>query len=743
MSEPAWDPTQPPTLDNCDREPIHVPGTIQPHGALLAFDRLGRLTHMSANVPALLGIRPAFGTRLEQDPLGALGRAVPALREALQQAVRSEQPVQSVQADVEGRQFDVVIHSHQGRVLCEFEHRVPGEDVSAFALIAFRALETVKRQTSAERLLQTAVEAIRTITGFDRVMGYRFAHDDSGEVLAEARADTLDAYLGRRYPASDIPAQARRLYTVNTLRLIPDVGYAPVPVLSESAGMAALDMSHSILRSVSPVHVEYLGNMGVRASMSVSIVVGGRLWGLIACHHMAPRRVPYPLRMAIDVIAQVIASSLQSIAAATREAAVARAATVRTAIAQSIASGDEVVDAIHRERLALCADPGCDDLFFTLEGTPRLLETVDARWAAAVAQWLAHQRGDLVHVTAEADLPPWPDDVPATQRYSGLLGLRFDLARQGWLVLLRREQVFTIRWGGKPDKVIAHGPLGARLTPRGSFDEWRETVRGQAAPWTEDQREIASQLLDTVARAHGERLRQADAMRTQLWAILGHDLRNPLQSLHMASTALDRGASSERLNTIIRNSANRMNRLLSDVLDLARLQRGFDLNVEREALDLVPLLRQLIDEFVSAQPSTGVSFQAPPSLHIAGDAGRIAQLVANLLSNARHHGTGDVSVALLAHGDTAQLTVENPAEPIPDDRLATLFDPFKAASLGNQRNRTGMGLGLYIAGQVARAHGGSIDYRYAEGRVAFVVRLPAWPDAAHGTPPPWPGPTGA
>ena len=176
------------------------------------------------------------------------------------------------------------------------------------------------------------VQQVRQLTGFDRVMAYRFRHDDSGDVVAEACNDAIEPYLGRRYPASDIPAQARRLYLINTLRLIADVGYTPVPVLGRE-GDAPLDMSHGVLRSVSPIHIEYLQNMGVHASMSVSIVVNGRLWGMLACHHMAPRQVPYSIRMAADVLAQVLASSVQTLEA--RGHAAAHRARRRTGLAHA------------------------------------------------------------------------------------------------------------------------------------------------------------------------------------------------------------------------------------------------------------------------------------------------------------------------------------------------------------------------------------------------------------------------
>ncbi len=712
-------------LENCDREPIHVPGSIQPHGALLAFDRLGRLSHASANAAALLGVPLPFGRTLPAGALGGDAALEQQLQDALADAVSDELVTSSMETTLGGATFDVVMNAQHGRVICEFERRAANAgEVSTFAHLAYRAMDTLKRQRSIDRLLDAAVVAVRQMTGFDRVMAYRFGHDDSGDVVAEACSDALEPYLGRRYPASDIPAQARRLYILNTLRLIADVGYEPVPLLADAAQREPLDLSHGVLRSVSPIHVEYLKNMGVGASMSVSIVIGGRLWGMLACHHMAPRQVPYPIRMAVDVMAQVIASTVQSLAARDREAAIARAAWLRTEVVRAIAVGGEVGEIVMRESPALRENLGCDALLVTLDGVPRAAENIDPDWARSLAAWLATRDESLVHEHDGALLPPPTPGQAADQRWCGVLALRFDAPRQGWIVGLRREVIQTIRWGGKPEKAIAHGPLGPRLTPRGSFAEWRETVRGRAEPWNEVALEIASQLLDSVGRAYSDRVLEIDQLRSQLWAVLGHDLRNPLQSLSMATNALERGGEPGRLNSVIRNSTHRMKQLLGDVLDISRLHHGFDLTMQWSRVDLVRLIRQLVEESQVAYPTIAVDVTLPDTLPADADEVRYTQVVANLLSNARHHGQGHIVVRAHEDAGMAVVRITNDAPPIPEAIVAALFDPFKRQSADNVRNRTGMGLGLYIAHQVVKGHQGTLVHIGGDGTVTFEARIP-------------------
>ena len=718
-------PPEPVTLDNCEREPIHIPGSIQPHGALLAFDRLGRLVAMSANANAMLGLALTLGRAPRAADLGGDAEVYLAIQDSIQSLGSGETTPESREVVLNGCAFDFVVHANATLCLCEFEQRDGNADrLSAFAQIAYRSMDKLKRQRSIDKLLEVAVAEVRAITGFDRVMAYRFRHDDSGDIVAEACRDDLEAYLGRRYPASDIPAQARRLYVLNTLRLIADVGYQPVPLLADAAHNEPLDLSHSVLRSVSPIHVEYMKNMGVGASMSVSIVIGGRLWGMIACHHMAPRQVPYPIRMAVDVMAQVIAATVQSLVAKEREGAIARAAWLRTEIVRAIAVGGEVGEVVLRESPALRDSLGCDALFVTLDGLPRAADHVHPEWASALASWLATRDAALVHVHDGALLPPTPAGQPEDERWCGLLALRFDAPRQGWIVGLRREVIQTIRWGGKPEKAIAHGPLGPRLTPRGSFDEWRETVRGQSEPWNDVQLELASQLLDSVGRAYADRVLEIDQLRSQLWAVLGHDLRNPLQSLSMANSALQRGGEPERLNSVIRNSTHRMKQLLGDVLDISRLHHGFDLTMQWSQVDLVTIVRQLVEESHVAYPSIALDVAMPATLMADADEGRYTQVVANLLSNARHHGTGNIQVAAREEDGMAVFSITNSAPPIPDHILVALFDPFKRASAESQRNRTGMGLGLYIAHQVVRGHQGTLVHVAGDGTVTFEARIP-------------------
>ncbi len=709
-------------LDNCADEPIHIPGLIQPHGALLAFAGDGTLRAWSANAEALLGFAPAVGLHHATLPFAAAVQEQ--LRECLEEGDDAPASPTGIETQQHGQTFDCVVHGNGGRTIAEFELRhIPADALAAFAMKAHAAIERLRRQKTIGALLQHAVEQVRAITGFDRVMAYRFRHDDSGDVVAEAKHEDLKPFLGMRYPASDIPAQARRLYTINTLRLIADIGYTPVPVLG-AAGDAPLDMSHGVLRSVSPIHVEYLQNMGVGASMSVSIVVNGRLWGLLACHHMAPLRTPYSVRMACDVLAQVLAASVQSLDSSERAGLSDNAAGVRTHLIETLLHEEDVLAALQRHADGLADSLGAEALVFTQQGKLTMHGFADEELAAAIVASLPTDGEEVIHRCAREQ---WPDALQ--QRigpWVGLLALHFDPATGGWLLALRQEQIETVRWAGKPDKIAQTGPLGHRLTPRGSFDEWVDTVRDKAEPWDAGRLLVADQLLAEMHRASMARHADMDRARRQLLAMLGHDLRDPLQSISMAATVLQHGAQPHQLGQRIERSSGRMQRLISQVLDMSRLDAGLGLAMRMVEMDLSKMTEDLLDETRLAHPGVHYDAKIGQGIVAQADPDRMAQVVSNLLSNARHHGAGGnaVLVSLTAEGDQAVLEVRNHGAEIAPELAAQLFNPFKRMAQQNRNNRTGMGLGLYIAGNVVEGHGGTITYRYEAPHVVFRVAFP-------------------
>lgn len=708
-----------PTLANCASEPIHIPGLIQPHGAMLVLNHVLQLIGWSANSEELLDLSLQVDAHVNS--LGLDDDIYRALIDTLDISETDAAPI-VLETRRNDKIYDVVIHAYLNRIIVEFETREQtADEVASFAIKAHRGIDKLKRQKSVTTLLQMAVEEVQKITGFDRVMAYVFRHDDSGDIVAEKHRPGLYSYLGRRYPASDIPAQARRLYTLNTLRLIADVNYTPVPLIGKN-DEAPLDMSFCVLRSVSPIHIEYLRNMGIYASMSVSIIINGRLWGMIACHHMSPLQIPYSIRMACDVLAQIIAATVSNIQEHERAEATRTSTSVRTALMETLIDEDDVLHGLGIHANALKNVLGADALIVAQLKKMEVFGDVPRVLATHIIEHLPSDGEDLILWQNRSQ---WPEPLQKhIGKWVGLLALRFDPSSNGWLLALRVEQIETINWGGDPEKDVKPGPLGARLTPSGSFEEWKQIVRDTAVPWDAMQIDSARELLNALLRSSNRRHTEIDRARTQLMAILGHDLRDPLNNINIAAHLLEQTSGENKMGTIIRNSSSRMQRLIEQVLDMSRIGTGIGLSIHRKSIDVAALIRDLISETRLGYPGSDYQITMPDSLTWHLDPDRLAQAVGNLLSNARHHCVENSEIHLSTQHDADNLVIEvrNEAPAIEPDVVERLFSPFKKSS--STRGRTGLGLGLYISHEIIKGHGGQLIYEYQEPHVVFRISLP-------------------
>lgn len=716
------------TLDNCDQEPIHIPGLIQPHGVLLAIDLQGRLSHYSIGAEAVLGELPALGEVLAPHHLTLAHDAYPLIAEYWHAVIDGEGFTQTHELEIQGhgQKFDLVLHVNQGHVIAEFELRLANDkSINIYSLKAQKAINGIKSQRSIDAVLHVAAQEFRELTGFDRVMAYRFRHDGSGDIVAEAKREDLDSLVGRRYPASDIPAQARRLYVENTLRLIVDVGSQPVPVI-KAAQTPPLDMSRSMLRSVSPIHIEYLRNMGVHASMSVSIVLNGKLWGMMACHHMTAHQVPYSIRMACDVLCLILASTVQQLETQIIAARQVASAKQRADLVLRFVDADELSTVLFSSLDQLREVIACDAMVLSYGRKVHVAEGAPTTLARQLVQWLNDgvDKVDFYHVSSIEQIP---EELRAEMAdYCGILAINIDKVNASWIILLRREQIHTINWGGKPEKNYAPGPLGPRLTPRGSFEEWKETVKGQSEPWSMADLNDARDLQHELLKVCNARNAETERTRVQLMAVLGHDLRDPLNSISMAAQLMEMQSGSSRMSERIKSSSGRMQRLVTQVLDMTRLQTGLGLNLVFNEVDISALLADLVEENLTAYPDVTVRTYIAPQVMAKIDSDRLSQVISNLISNARHHGelAGGVTVKLRTEPQFLHISVHNNGQPIADDIVDVLFNPFKRQALPNSRNRNGLGLGLYIANEIVRGHSGAISYRYENGEIVFNVELP-------------------
>jgi two-component system, chemotaxis family, sensor kinase Cph1 len=716
---------------NCDQEPIHALGLIQPHGAMLCLDRQGRLIAHSADASRWLGPLPELGQPVTDQYLTPLSRQ--ALRAAL---ADPEAPVESIECNgAGGNRFDLVMHWSGNSLFAEFEQlALDTPSASLFALYAQRAIQRLQAREYADtsQLLQAVAEAIRSMTGFDRVMGYRFLADGSGEVVGEARREDLPPYLKQRYPAGDIPQQARRLYVLNPIRQIASVDATPValyPPLHPETN-SPYDLSHSVLRSVSPVHIEYLKNMGVGASMSVSIIVDGRLWGLFACHHMTARRASHAVRLSCTVLTQVVSILISQIESRRRALDERRIYEHRSRIASELVQAEDPLAGLANAASEITALVGCEAVVAVVDkevialGGARAPETVDADAIRALADHLAATRQDMFASHAWRDELPLAAPLPST---AGCLAIQMQGDSRITIVWLRDELVETINWAGPPDKVVALGPNGPRLTPRGSFEVWKQTVRGRCREWTEMDQFAARELKAILQDVQLQRMRETERARTTLLATLGHDLRDPLQAINMAIQLMGRGlASSDDTARRVEGSTRRMQSLISYILDVSRIRSGVGLGLKPQTVPLKELLDAIVEQSRLTHPGIAIEAHFDEGLGLVSvDPDRFSQALTNLISNARQHGDTNFPIELVAQtqADDVTIDVKNRLAGKAPVSFEGLTDPFKRGSLNNPNNRGGLGLGLYIANAIVKGHDAQLEGRFSGREARVTVRL--------------------
>ena len=500
-------------LRRCADEPIAIPGAVQPHGVLLAVTEPGLdVVVASANAGELFG-----------GPVGTLGEvldddALARLREGLAGDLAEVNPLRTT---VAGTEVDLVVHRADGLLLTEWEP-LPGAEQAGLAW--HRRLPSVLQRLSSsgtlERLAGTLARDVRTVTGFDRVMVYRFDPEWNGEVIAEDRRDDLEPFLGLWFPASDIPAQARALYTTNWMRLIPDAGYERVPLEPAANPLTGrpLDLSGAMLRSVSPVHLEYLANMGVVSSMSVSLIDRGRLWGLISCHHYAgPHRPSYADRTAAEFLGRTASLLLRTVVAEDEQEGVVDVAERAAELAAAVGRTPRALGAALTEQDVTVLDLlPAGGAAVRLDGQLRLLG--DTPPAGRVTELVAALVAAGVTATdAAARVVPAAEDLLDTA--SGVLAV--PVGAGDFLAWFRPETLREVTWGGNPyASKIAQTDDGPRLSPRRSFAAWSETVRGTSAPWREHEvgaaRALAAHLTAATLNRSEEDNRLVGALQRTL-----------------------------------------------------------------------------------------------------------------------------------------------------------------------------------------------------------------------------------
>ncbi len=735
LSSPGAALTPPADLTNCDKEPLHTPAGIQGFGCMLVV-RLSdtQIVSVSANIADWFnqGVVPSVGC--------SLNTYHPVLTHLIQDVSSKPEGSQIRRVSEALCESLVIVTAHHFKGLAILEVESIDDDYPHPNAGLLERLFSGVEHKSIEDLYQSTVEIIRDFTGFDRVMMYQFHEDDHGSVVAEVKQSEQESYLGLHYPAGDIPVPARRLYELKWIRTISNSCASPIPlnpsVVLESecqrtsSDTIPIDLTYADLRAISAIHLEYLRNMGVVASMSISILSGGKLWGLIACHHRSVKVVSPRQRDACELAGSLLSVYLSS---RRQEELLKSRVEISDNLTQhisSMANQDDFVTSISEAAPWIASVFRANGLIlihgedsFHWGETPSKLE------AGRLLEALNRQTQEPIVFTE--NIAQWrPEMLSLAKRLPGLMVLRLGHRAGGTLQLFRAPYTASINWAGDPSQ--SDSDENGRLTPRKSFAKFTQSVEDRSLSWSKIDRETAETLLSTLnsfvveqasrLRRTNDELRQLNTDLDAFAYAASHDLKEPLRGIRhhlfmleqageLAGPAFERGLSSMK----------RLVGRMSDLLDgLLRFSRAGRQELQWETFGLGDVVDQACDVAFGGLPPDNVQVEVAREATLVGDFACVREILSNLITNATKYNVQPIKKIEIRRANVREtplsrnngygnnvVFVRDNGIGIPFGSQQKIFDIFTRLHSQTEYGG-GSGAGLTIVRRMVERHGGKI-----------------------------------
>ncbi|MGB8373834.1 MAG: ATP-binding protein [Salegentibacter sp.] len=717
-------------LSNCSKEPIHIIRKSQSYGVIVACNlETLEITQCSENTQGFFG--KDFRKLLQQPLSMLLGEAG---QEKLRSAMQDAEGFLPEEICIGEKSFVMLPHISEDSLVLDFEPIVENSDPRFFQKQLTRILNKLRSSFSAQGLCKEAASLTREILGYDRVMIYRFDEEWNGEVIAEEKEAQLESWLGLHYPSTDIPAQSRKLFLKHRVRIISDVDYTPVPISPEISPVNGkpLDLSRSGLRGVSPIHIEYLQNMGVGASLTAAIVVNGELWGLIACHHYSAKFIDYYQRESCRFLAQMLSNELalketnhflaqtektgklrkQLILQLQKDPDLPAALTAyETKFTQLVSCGGGAV--INKEKVAL------------IGMTPSREQVLDLQ------QNFLNSREEDVFFSRNLSVT-YPKASEYSKEASGIGSMR--IGEDKYLLWFRPEVIQTIHWGGNPDRKAFYDEQKKRLSPRKSFEKWSQELRGISRPWRDFDISTLHALKEsvshfTVKRQKNEindlnkRLIEANKELELFSYGLSHDLRAPLRGIngyvhilkedHMGEISEE---GKELVETIL-GLTDKMNLLIDDILSFSQISAK---NLREQDFSVNFMIEEILELFNVKlnYPKTKILVQ-PDLPAMRGDKRMLFQLWSNLLNNALKYSRKEehpqVEIGAFEEEGKTIYFIKDNGIGIDTQYADKIFQTFSRLA---GKDFKGTGIGLALVKRVLEKHQGEIWIESEKGEGA-------------------------
>ncbi|MCX2476571.1 ATP-binding protein [Pedobacter sp. MC2016-05] len=710
-------------LTNCDKEPIHIPGKIQSHGFLIAINKIDfTITYISENTSDYLST-PA--KNLLDQPISVLSNHFVHepdfnIENLLKLGVirKSFDAISPYPIEINEKPFYLIINTSVNDWLLEFEPVSLQYDIQS---LVGRSASAMLQGKSVSALLKGAATEVKKLIGYDRIMIYKFLDDGHGEVVAEEREDHLEPFFGLHYPATDIPKQARELYKLNLTRLIADVNTDDSPIITFNEA-TALDLTNGSLRAVSPIHIQYLKNMGVYSSFSISLIANGELWGLIACHNYSPKFIDYKAREGAKLIGEILSSALEYREEEENSETVELFNNTANVLSEHLNRDKYLIEALtNYDKTLLNVTHGTGVAIVFENELKTIGEVPDDESIWELVAWLKDNSDESIYYTHRLS-----EIFHPAKKYkdiaSGILACSLSKDPVEIMIWFKPEQISTVNWAGNPDKPVTAVVDGlASLSPRKSFETWSEVVNNTSEKWMPEEitsvlriREIIVAHINKKAneiRLLNEKLQSAYEELDTFSYTISHDLRTPLTSIKTYAELMlknktldDKGKS--MLDRIV-NSANKMNFLIKEILNLARVGRS---ELVFETVNMQSLLAEVSAEVWSAFKADNAELILGQLVDLKGDKTMIAQVFTNLISNAVKYSSmvksPKIEVSAVIDGGETIYAIKDNGMGIDNRYYDRVFELFKR--MENVKDIEGTGVGLAIVKRIVERHNGRV-----------------------------------
>jgi chemotaxis family two-component system sensor kinase Cph1 len=730
-------------LSNCDREPIHIPGRIQSHGFLIVLDKDTCITHFSDNVYQFI---PNLSKNLLGSSLSYLESFIGISYQPnfLKNLIDSSGPKLSfektnpVPVEIGGRNYLLIISKSDDCFLLEFEEALSVFELGVQHVLGQSIAHILSHKNVAKLLEQAAVE-VKEIIAFDRVMIYQFMEDGHGTVVAECKNDELEPWLGLHYPASDIPQQARALYKLNLTRLIADVYSTPSDISTSSENPLPLNLTNSQLRAVSPIHIQYLQNMGVVSSFSISIICDGELWGLIACHNYSSRFIDFKSREYAKLIGQILSSALQFRSEEHVQHEIEALRSSIDKLGRVLLGQQDVLTALASDPISLMqVVPSTGVLLAAGSKSFRYGLTPNLDFERVFLDWIFDTIDtDVFCNTNLSDLLPQAKGLESI--VSGFMFCLISRERKECLVWFRPEQVYDVKWAGNPEKPISDNldPM-ALISPRTSFAVWKQSITGISQEWKREEVNavnlLKQEILTAVSLKAGavkemnERLKEAYEELETFSYTISHDLKNPIASIKTYAQLLIRDKKLEGRGQLmvqrIADRADQMNLMINAVLNYSKIGK---IKMNAVSMKMDGILRDIIDDLLIVHHEHAPSVTVDLAHDLYGDEVMLHQIFSNLISNAVKYSQKSqppvVNISSLLGKNEVIYVINDNGLGIAKSDQHKIFELFNR--MDNVQDIEGSGVGLAIVKRIIEKHKGRIWVESELGKgSAFYVALP-------------------